>query len=117
MDHDDDKRKDDYHREVKQRIIDLEPKLRKELGGNCDIEIADGMVIIISQRFDSQTGKRSKKEKNTKLLADQYFDKVISFMLMSIGKIIVGKFRIVVDVDRDSGRRVIVIVVYLDTSH
>lgn len=114
--HNDDKRKDDYHREVKKKIIaDLEPKLRKQFGDNCDIAIADGEIIIISQRYDEQTGKKSKKERNTRLSADRYFDKVISFMLKSIRKIIVDRFTIVVDIDKDGEKRIIVVVIRLET--
>jgi hypothetical protein len=114
--HNDDKRKDDYHREVKKQIIaDLEPKLRKQFGDNCDIEIDNGEIIIISQRYDEQTGKKSKKEKNTRLPADRYFDKVISFILTTIEKITFDKLTILVEVDRDKEKRIVVIIIYLGT--
>ncbi|MGE0772484.1 MAG: hypothetical protein AB7K37_12280 [Cyclobacteriaceae bacterium] len=114
--HSDDKKKDDYHREVKGQIIsDLGPKIRKQFGDNCDIQLADGEIIVVSQKYDKQTGKKIKREKNTKISADKYFDKVVAFLLTTIRKRIQGDFTIAIHVERKEQEKVLILVViYLE---
>jgi hypothetical protein len=83
--HNKDKTKDDFHREVKQDIkADLSRKLREQFGDNVNIEIRDGEIYIISQIFDEITGRRTRKGIETGLKAENYFDKVSNFMLFTI---------------------------------
>jgi hypothetical protein len=83
--HNDNYKKDDFHDKVKRVIIaDLPKKLKDLFGRNCNIEIREGEIYIVSQIFDSKTGNRSNKRIRTELKAENYFEKVAKFILLTI---------------------------------
>jgi len=83
--HSDDKRKDDFHREVKPIIIKrLSRKLKNRFGENCDIQISDGEIFIVSQKINEESGKRQNARINTNLNADDYFNRVSKLLFITI---------------------------------
>lgn len=83
--HNDNSKKDDYHRDIKPIIIrDLPKKLKNLFGENCNIEIRNDEIYILSRIFDDKTGKRVKKRIRTDLKAENYFDKIAKYMLFTI---------------------------------
>ena len=83
--HNDDKRKDDFHRDVKPIIIrKLTRKLKNRFGENCDIHISDGEIYIVSQRINEKTGKRENNRINTNLSAEDYFDQISELLFITI---------------------------------
>lgn len=75
--HHENSKKDDFHRIVKPRILkDISRKLKDKLGNNCDIEINDGLIIVISQKISNDTGKKIKERAKTNLAADKYFNRI-----------------------------------------
>lgn len=82
--HNDKKKKDDYHGEhgVKQDILyDLDEKIKQQFGKNPDVEIMDGKIVVVSQRVNIETGVKSKKQKVTELDAEDYFNKITTDFL------------------------------------
>lgn len=80
--HNDNKKKDDYHNVIKPELKKLLTKrLRDIVGSNGDFEIEDGEIIYVSQRINEKTGKKSNISKPTGIPADYFFEK-ISFMLL-----------------------------------
>lgn len=85
--HNGDKRKDDYHRDIKPIIIRrLSNKLKKRFGVNCNIEISNGEIFIVSQKFDKETGKRLNSRTNANLNADEFFQKISKLLFVTILK-------------------------------
>lgn len=80
--HNDNKKKDDYHDEVKQELKKLlSNKIRAVFGTNGDFEIEDGKIIYVSQRYSEKTGGQVKKTFRLDIPAEDYFDQV-SYMLL-----------------------------------
>ena len=84
--HNKNKTLDDYHGPsgIKDIIMkDLDEKIKKKLGRNCDVNIDEGKIVIVSQTYDKETGKKSKIEHQTDLDADYYFEMLrFSFYIM-----------------------------------
>ena len=71
--HSNDKRKDDYHSEVKKDILKgISKDIIKQIGRNGDVEIIDGKIWIRSTKYD-KTGKRVKKSVETGISAEEFF--------------------------------------------
>jgi len=80
--HSDDSRKDDFHGQVKPQILqDLSPSLKKRYGRNCDIDIANGRIVIRSKVLDESTGRPKRIPVITELHADDYFIVVAKYMV------------------------------------
>ena len=80
--HNDNKKKDDYHNVIKPELKKLlTQRLRDILGSNGDFEIEDGEIIYVSQRINKNTGKKSNISRPTGIPADYFFER-ISFMLL-----------------------------------
>lgn len=80
--HNDNKKKDDYHNGVKPELKKLlSKKIQSVLGTNGDFEIEEGKIIYVSQRINENTGKRVKKRFSLDIPAKDYFDRV-SYMLL-----------------------------------
>jgi len=79
--HSENRKADDFHREVKPIIIkDICRKLIEIYGTNCDIEIHDGLIVLVSKK----NTKSSKKRKITNLPAENYFDKIKYKTIISV---------------------------------
>lgn len=63
--HSEDAHQDDFHRTIKPKIISaIGSRLKNKFGKNCDIEIRDGNLFIVSQIIDEKTGKKN-RERNS----------------------------------------------------
>ena len=83
--HNKDKKKDDYHREIKPAILaDLSPSLKKIFGENCDVAIRDGAIYIVPQEVNGETGKKSKVGIKTDLKAEDYFNNVSKLIIKDL---------------------------------
>ena len=81
-DHNDIKKQDDYHRELKDELKkELSRKIKEIYGGNGDFEVDNGEIIYVSQKIDNETGRKSEKVHRTGLPTDGYFEKV-EFLIM-----------------------------------
>lgn len=108
--HHKEKRLDDFHREVKEQIMrDIDKKIRRKMGDNCNIGIEDGKIIIISQKFDKSTGLRVGREYKTALEAERYFDKLPSIVLNSILKFIKIEYELIIYISKISNDRILTI--------
>ena len=80
--HNDNKKKDDYHRELKEELKkQLSKKIKDIYGHNGDFEVDNGEIIYVSQKVDEETGQKREKVYRTRLPTDGYFEKVEFFIL------------------------------------
>lgn len=80
--HNDNKKKDDYHRELKEELKkQLCKKIKDIYGHNGDFEVDNGEIIYVSQKVDEETGQKREKVYRTRLPTDGYFEKVEFFIL------------------------------------
>ncbi len=86
--HNEDKRLDDFHREIKQDILkDVSKKLKSQYGENFDVEISNEEIYMVSQEFDRNNGTRKKTRRKADLLAKNYFERFSNDLsLVEIGK-------------------------------
>lgn len=78
-------KEDDFHREVKEIILqEIDGKLKRKLGNNCDIIIRDDRLVIRSTRFSKKTGKREQKEAYTELKPEYYLDEVLQIITLPL---------------------------------
>lgn len=83
--HNPDRNKDDYHREIKELIkSDVNPILKKKFGNNFDVEIRDNKIIIRSKIIDKKTGRLTRKSIETELLPEFYFEEVLNFIVLQL---------------------------------
>jgi hypothetical protein len=63
----------------------MTPKLKNRFGHNCDIEIEDDEIIIVSQRFD-KSGNKPKQRAQTGIPAESFFEQIIMFVMAEVNK-------------------------------
>jgi len=76
-DHNDNKKKDDYHRELKEELKkQLNKKIKDIYGHNGDFEVDNGEIIYVSQKVDEDTGQKRERVYRTGLPTDGYFERI-----------------------------------------
>jgi hypothetical protein len=91
--HNEDDKLDDYHDIVKPEIAKaLSKKLKNKFGKNCNIEIRDGVIVIVSQIFEKDTGRRSNKKIPTELRAEDFFEKIMKFIISVALKVVPSNY-------------------------
>lgn len=80
--HNNNPKKDDFHRDVKKYIIGcLKKSIIEKYGKNGNIEVYDGRIIYISQKFNKDTGKRLKTSIDTHMDVEEFFQEITMFIV------------------------------------
>ena len=115
INHDNDKRNDDFHRKVKPQIMqEIDKRLKKKFGHNCNIKIENGEIVIVSQKFDEKTGRRPNNKITTNIKAERSFVKVVSYLLAIFRNILPEDFDIIIELRGESERRFTIVITDLN---